>query len=340
MVAGTINKPDQGECRMRTLKILLSLSLAVGLFACEKKDDEARKEIDKGTASASAPKGKKSVDVTADEIVVKLVEAGAEPRKPLRYQFKAGRKDKLVMDMKMSMTLAMGGASQPETVLPISRTTMQINSVSVSPEGNLKYEFEVTDAVVTDKNGALPIVVSTMETELKKTVGMSGWAIVTPRGFTEDAEINVPEGASPQLHQMVDNLRQQIRQLSSPLPEEPVGIGAKWEVTMPLNTDALKLIQTASYELKTLEGTTGKLGIQVAQTAKPQQMNLPNMPPGTKTTLTSLKTKASGTANFDLTQPVPKSELSLATNMKMNVSAQGQSSDVTTDMKIDIKIHP
>jgi len=316
------------------MRISHAIWLCLFVFAitgCEKKDSDAR---DEKVAKKSAPQ-----EEQATEIQVKLLEAGSEPRQALRYKFKAGRKDKLVMDMKMTMAMS-GAFNQPEMVLPVARTTMEINSVSVSNEGDLRYEFKVTDATVPDKESANPMMVQTMETELKKTVGMSGWAVVTPRGFTKDAEISVPAGASQQLKQLVDNLRQQVKQLSSPLPEEPVGVGAKWNVIMPLNTDALKLTQTAEYKLTNFEGNKGKLKIQVAQHAKKQKMNLPNLPPGSSATLKSLKTEASGNAEFDLTQPVPKSDMKLATKMDMQVNAQGQSQNIITDMKIDIKIHP
>jgi hypothetical protein len=325
---------------MRILKMSLMVLLTLSLVYCEKKDTETAPKTDKKIAKTTDSKPDTGAVAVAEKLSVKLEEAGAEPRSKLRYKFQAGRKDKLVMDMKMSMAMSMGSIKQPETVLPVARTTMDIDSQSVSPEGNLKYTFKVSSAEVVDEKGASPLVVQTMQTELKKTVGMSGWAIVTPRGFTEDAEINVPDGASQQLQQMIDNLRQQLKQLSSPLPEEPVGIGAKWKVTMPLNTDALKLVQTADYELTELKGNNGKLAIKVSQFAKKQSMKLPNLPPGTSAMLNSLKTKASGSATFDLTLPVPKSNLSLATSMAMTIKAQGQTQDVTTDMKIDIEIHP
>ena len=317
---------------MRLKSVTMILMVLVAVTGCEKKQ-EASKTGETASAATEAP-------ASADKITVKLLEAGAEPRQQLRYKFAAGRKDTLMMDMEMAIALEMAGMRQPEMKLPIMRMSMGIDSKNVSADGNLRYEFSLDSTEVLEGAGVNPMVASSMKTELEKMKGMTGWAVVTPRGFTQDAEVNVPPNAGQQVQQVIDNMRQQIRQMSSPLPEEAVGKGAKWVVTMPMDTPALKLTQTAEYELVELEGSKGKLNVKLVQNAPAQNMNVPNLPPGASARLNSLKSDGSGTISFDLTVPVPQSDIKAKMDMHTTIRAQGQQQDMKMNMKMNVKIWP
>ena len=53
---------------------------------------------------------------------------------------------------------------------------------------------------------------------------------------------------------MLDLLKDVFIQLVTPLPEEAVGVGAKWEVKAPVQSHSIKIDQTANYELVSVEG--------------------------------------------------------------------------------------
>lgn len=292
---------------------------------------------------AKAPEGgapATPVAAPVTETKVEMIDAGAEPRQALRYKFAAGRKDVLLMDMDMAMAIKAGTMEQPEMQLPRMRMTMEVDSKELTPDGNLKYGFNLTTVELVEDPAANQMLVQALKGEITKMQGLNGTAEVTPRGFTKQADIKVPEGAGQQVQQMLDNMQQQIRQMSAPLPEEPVGVGARWKVVMPIELPLIKMQQTATYELTSIQGDTGEFKIVLEQNAPPQTMTIPNLPAGAKADLKALESKASGTIQFDLTKIVPRSDLTTNVRTVMAVDAGGQAQELTMSMRVGIKIAP
>ena len=226
---------------------LRSLGLAVGMLlfivGCGNKESEDSKGNGDSKVGAAPQNSDNTLVPTADGVIspktdavihpktdggggkptVKLLNPGAEPRTALRYKFQANRTDDMVMEMNMAMAIQIGAQKQPETQIPVTRTTMIIDSKDVSPEGDLHYEFELQQVEVLPKPGANPAVVDAMKQQMNSMQGLSGSATVTSRGFTKDVEIKIPPGVSPQIRQFMDNMKQSISQMSAPLPKEPVG---------------------------------------------------------------------------------------------------------------------
>ncbi|WP_198104591.1 DUF6263 family protein, partial [Clostridioides difficile] len=74
-----------------------------------------------------------------------------------------------------------------------------------------------------------------------------------------------PQGASPQTEQMLEQIRQQTRDIAAPFPEEEVGKGAKWERTTKAENAGQKAQQKETYTLVDLTGDTGKIEFVVVQ---------------------------------------------------------------------------
>jgi hypothetical protein len=302
------------------ITILISLGLAVCMLmfmaGCGKTESE---ESDGGAKTT-----------------VKLLDPGAEPRTALRYKFQANRTEKLVMETSMAMAMEIGDQKQPETQVPITQMTMTIDSKEVSPEGNLHYEFELEQVEVLPKPGANPAMINAMKQKTSSMQGMSGSATVTSRGFTKDTEIKLPPGIDPQMKQSIDNMKQSMNQMSAPLPEEPVGRGARWQVTMPVETPAVKLTQVATYTLLEIQGDRVKFDFTIKQSALPQEIHTPGAAPGVKVLLESLKSSGKGTVELQMTNLVPTSNMNMTTTNV--VSANNQK--LKTTMQFGMKIHP
>jgi hypothetical protein len=344
----TGNKPS---IRLQTITtstrfVLLLLIVCVLLFAfgCGKKEKPQEPEnsndstvtpTSQDTDKSTSSQAEDVVPLTADsdtEVVVKLLDPGARPRSPLRYKFQAGRTETMVMEMKMSTAMEMGGQKAPETKSPPSEMTMTIESKEVSPQGDLRYEFKLKKADVIPDPNANPMMVGAMKQSLNSMVGMNGTVTVTSRGFTKDTDIKMPDGINPQVAQSMGNMHQSMSQMSAPFPAEPVGIGGRWQVSMPLETNGMKIKQTATYELVEIRGDKVKFNVTIKQTADPQEMSMP----GTKVSLESLKSSGNGTVETTLTDLVPTSNIDITTNGV--VSTNNQKINSTT--RIAMKIHP
>jgi len=338
----TSNNPpvsfQTGAISVRLLSLWLAVCVILFASGCGKSEpEEPESNNDSQVTTTSQADGVVSPDIGAGtEIVVKLLDAGAQPRKALRYKFQAGQSETMVMVMNTSMAMEMGDQKRPETKIPTTQMTMTLESKEVSPQGHLRYEFKMDKADVLDDPGANPMMVNAMKQSMNSLVGMSGWATVTPRGFTTDAEIKMPDGIDPVTEQAMDSTKQSMTQMSAPLPAEPVGKGARWQVSMPLETNGMKIVQTATYELLEVQGDKVKFDVEITQSAESQEMNMPGTPPGTKISLESLTTSGKGTVELQMTDLVPTSNVNMTTTNV--VSANNQK--IKTTMKIGMKFYP
>lgn len=267
---------------------------------------------------------------------VELLDPGAEPRTALRYIFQANRTEKMVMEMSMAMARESGDQKQPETQMPATRMTMTIDCKEVTPEGDLHYEFELVQVEVLPEPGTDPAVVDAMKQQMSSLQGLSGSATVTSRGFSKDAEINPPPGIDPQVRQFMDNMKQSMNQMSAPFPEEPVGRGARWQVTTPVETPALKLTQIATYTLLEIQGDKVKLDVAIKQSTPRQEIDTPGAAPGEKVSLESLNSSGTGTVELQMTNLVPTSNINVTTTSVISVGNQR----IKTTMRMGMKIHP
>ncbi len=269
------------------------------------------------------------------QITVTLLESGAEPRTVLRYKFQPNRTERMVMQTDMAMAIEMGALKRPEKQLPSTRMTMAIDSKEVSPEGELHYEFTLEQTEVVPNPGDNPLTINAIRKQMHTMLGVRGSATATSRGFSTDVNINIPRGAGPKVRQLIDDLKQSMTRMLAPLPDEPVGRGAVWQVTTPIETPAMKFTQVATYTLLEIQGDAVKLDVQITQSAPPQESRPIGGAPDATVMLESFDTSGSGTVELQMTNVVPTSTLTLTTT-----SVFSSDQRVTTTMRIWATIEP
>ena len=269
------------------------------------------------------------------QITVTLLESGAEPRTVLRYKFQANRTERMVMQTDMAMAIEIGSLKRPERQLPSTRMTMAIDSKEVSPEGELHYEFTLEQTEVVPNPGDNPLTINAIRKQMHTMLGVRGSATATSRGFSTDININIPRGAGPKVRQLIDDMKQSMTRMLAPLPDEPVGRGAVWQVTTPIETPAMKFTQVATYTLLEIQGDAVKLDVQITQSAPPQESRPIGGAPGTTVMLESLETSGSETVELQMTNVIPTSTLILTTT-----SVFSSDQRVTTTMRIWATIEP
>jgi hypothetical protein len=260
--------------------------------------------------------------------VVKVTDAGSGPKKQLRFTAKKGLSRSMVMTMKMGMAMSMGANSMPMTVLPTMKLTMDMKVTEVSAAGDIKYTFALKQPEVIAEKGMPAAMVDAMKNASKGMAGLTGYAVVTSRGFTKEADIKVPADADPQMKQLMDSIKQSLYQISAPLPEEAVGVGAKWDTIMQLTQNGMTLDQTATNELVDLKGDSGKLKLTLKQSAKPQKVTVNGM----AVNVLSLNSNGTGETNLDFTRLVPsQASVTMHSDLKMEASGQkvGMQMDLT-----------
>jgi hypothetical protein len=276
-------------------------------------------------------------DAAESGVKIKLLEPGGEPRQVLRLHPKAGDKQTLNMTLKMTMGMKLGEMENPPMKLPAMVMTMEVTVKDVSPQGDISSELVMTDASVADEPGVLPQVAETMKSSLGNLKGLTGTGLTSNRGVNKGTEINLPAGADPQVRQAMDQMKDSVANLSSPLPEEAIGAGAKWEVTMPLKSQGMSINQTTTYELVSLKEDHLNTKVSINQTAPKQKVQSPTMP-NLKLDLLKMSGTGTGELSFNLAQLLPASgAITSHTDLLMGVGAGAQQQ--TMSMKMDIDLH-
>jgi hypothetical protein len=169
--------------------------------------------------------------------------------------------------------------------------------------------------------------------------GVAGKGTLSSRGVSLSTDIKAPEGADPQVNQFVDQMKETMSHVSTPLPEEPVGAGAKWEVKMPVKSQGITLSQTETFQLVSMEGEHGTAKTTISQTASRQKIDNP-MVPGSKVDLTKMTGNGTSEGTFDLERILPpEASVQFHSEMMTTMTTSNAGQKQTMDVKMDMNLH-
>jgi hypothetical protein len=162
---------------------------------------------------------------------------------------------------------------------------------------------------------------------------------MSDHGIVKGVEMKLPATADPQLKQTLDQMKESFTSSSTPLPEEAVGPGAKWEYQTRLKSQGMTIDQTINYELVSREGDRLTLRSILTQNAASQKIQNPAMP-GLKVDLEKMTGTGTGSSTFDLARIMPLTG-TLAEKMEvvmgMNAGQQKQDMNMKMDMTVTLE---
>ncbi len=290
------------------------------------------------TTASQAPeaRGEAPAAAQASTLQVKLLEAGAEPRKMLRLHPKPGDKQTLSLTMKMVGETEVGGVETPPMKMPGIRMTLDSTVQKVSDNGDITYQIVMGDTSVIEEPGERPEVAEAMKAAFAGGKGLSGTGTVSSRGFGTGVEFKAPAG-NPLTRQFMDQMKELFTQLVIPVPEEAVGPGARWEVKMPIKAQGMTIDQTATYQLVSFDGERITIKSVMVQHAANQKVQNPAMP-GVKMNLTKMVGNGSAEWTFDLTHVLPIAGTSNDhSETSLTMSMGGQQQAMTTKMDVTLQ---
>jgi hypothetical protein len=302
-----------------------------GCGAAAKKEPQAPQAPQTAAPAAERPAGE-------DDLRLELLDPGAEPRAPLRYKFRVGQPEKMIMDMQMDMTMNPPGQNKISIVMPTMQFTSTIEPKSVTPEGDLDYTFTTDKADLLDDRPLPAEVRNKVASELKLIIGLKGEGVVTSRGLTKRAEYDIPPGVSPQVAQMIENMKQSLRQIATPFPLEPVGIGARWKTTSTIKSKVFNFVQIATFSLVSLKGNHATLQVQIEQRAPAQVVKMDGVPADVKTSLDSYQGRGAARPVLDLDHLVSKVESEVEVHARFKAEQGTESATFGNDLKLKLKI--
>ncbi|HYG22171.1 MAG TPA: hypothetical protein VEH04_05250 [Verrucomicrobiae bacterium] len=267
---------------------------------------------------------------------VKLLAPGAEPRQVLRLQPKPGDVQKVGMTMTFDISMEMGAAPAQSIKTPPMDMTVEVTVKSVAENGDIEFESVISEVSMRDDPSVPSQVTDAMKGSVEGVRGISTSGTLSSRAISKHLEVKTSGNVNPQVQQTVDQIKEVLANLTLPLPEEPVGIGARWEVRSPLKSQGITINQVTTQELTAMEGSRVTLSTRVSQTAGRQKITNPGMP-SMQMDLEKLTGAGSGTGVMDLVRLLPlsgNSKSHLEMNMSMNAGGQRQ----TMKMKMDIAL--
>ncbi|HEX8108637.1 MAG TPA: hypothetical protein VF516_12975, partial [Kofleriaceae bacterium] len=179
---------------------------------------------------------------------VVLIQPGAPPLAPLRYQLTRGAtvQSRLVSDVDVQ---------SPELRARMPSQVIDLETVveDVLASGDARLRITVTGADLRDRPGAASTDVVRAQTAALRGVVIT--ETVAPDGKISDARALA--GASPdKLHRELDVLLQTLARVATRLPAEPVGIGATWRERRTLPEGGIRAVSEITYTLTARTGTT------------------------------------------------------------------------------------
>jgi hypothetical protein len=274
----------------------------------------------------------------AEGPIVKLLEQGASPRQELRVVPAKGSKQSSLMTMKIDQTMIMSGRKLPTTPTPAIQFAIDVVITDVATNGDVTMNYEYPKFEIIDESNKPSPAKAMMATMLKSMEGLSGSATISNRGFTRKSEMTLPPDVEPRIKAVMSSMNESMSRMSSPLPEEPVGGGAKWSVTQLIESNGMKIKQTSVHTLKEINGSVVDIAIEVTQTADAQEIKAPGMPPGVTTKLLSLESTGEGIMQFQGTVLFPVSTLKFESKMGMETIAGGQTIPMQVEMTMEMQV--
>ena len=267
-----------------------------------------------------------------------MLKMGAEPRRTLRLHPKVGDKCTATMTMNLEMEMALGGADSQKMKLPAMNLTMETTVKTVSPQGDCGYESVTTAVGVAEDSGATPEMADAMKTTLGGLKGVTVLGTLTHRGIMKGTELKATEDLNPQARQAMEQMKDAFANAGVLLPEEAVGVGAKWEVKQQIKSQGMLIDQTSVFELVSMAGDRITAKTTLTQAAENQQITNPAAP-DMKIELIKLASTGTGEITTDLRMLTPaRAEIKMNNESKMAMGGGDQKTEMSMKMGINIKL--
>ncbi len=222
-----------------------------------------------------------------------VLEEGMEPQLPLRYAIAEGSTTTSTMQVSVSSMTTTTSEGEAFTNAPRLRFVISTGPAMKLPNGNTRLNVEIVDAQAIMPDGAVSEIQSDYEKSASLLRDVGGWIEVDDRGIVQRSELN-QAAKNPDLPaRLLMTLIQARSSLARVvLPDQPVGIGGRWEARKRIESFGFELQQIDRYRLDDRAGDDLKLSVEIAESAPVQTVTFEQS--GTTFELESLSVTARG----------------------------------------------
>jgi hypothetical protein len=228
------------------------------------------------------------------------------------------------MAMDMAVSVKVKGQSAPQMPMPRMTMTFDTNVKDKNAAGESQVDSRLT-ATSVDPSGAQQEQMARAlrpQIDAMKGLGMVYW--VNPKGRVRDVKLDIPAGVPAAAQQIMGGMSQSFESMVTPLPADPVGVGARWQVVSRMATGGADILQSAIYTLKSRSGNRATLAVTLTQLAANDTIHTAQMPAGMSAKIKTFTSGGTGTTNIDLKSVAPEGgAMSLKTAMDIAVQGAG-----------------
>jgi hypothetical protein len=276
---------------------------------------------------------------TGGQPIVKLLEPGADPRTDLSYALTKGSSQKMVMAMDMAVGIKSKGQTVPQMAMPRMTMGFDTSTADRNPAGEFKIDSRLTSASVDPNGGQQEQMARALRPQIEamKGLGMAYW--VNPKGHVHDVKLDMPPGIPPAAHQIMNGMSQSFESMVTPLPVEPVGVGARWQVVSRLATGGADILQSAVYTLKSRGPSRAVLDVTLVQLAASDTIHTAQMPAGMSAKVKSFNSSGTGGTQVDLKSVAPEGgTMALKTAMEISVQSAGAGEESAVETSTTVTV--
>lgn len=237
-----------------------------------------------------------------------LIAPGAAPREPLRYTLAPGVTQHLTTTKLRSRRLA-DGTWGPATDLPAITVGFAV-TVEADKPAQLR---ALTPKVAKPSPEADAYLASWRELEGHQ-LGMP----IDARGRL--GKLTTDETDENRRDATLDDLAQRLLVTIVPLPDEPVGIGAKWRSVTILRQRPALVKQTATYTLRARTAKSWKIDVEIQRVGEEQVVTSPDLPEDAAANILAVGRKLEGTVTVIPGALFPTGKLSVDSIIHMRIA--------------------
>lgn len=271
------------------------------------------------------------------DLGVRVMEQGAEPRRALRYDPLPEANETMAARITSATFMVDGEREFPTAEEPDVKLTMTVTAKEPELGRTLVLEYMIVEAELTPRPGAQRMLIAIMREQLQamKTLGfrLRGDA----RGLSMEITTQHNEETGPLLTERLRREAERLRLGVIPLPEEPVGVGAVWQLQSRVRDEGVMYEEIAEYTLRAFDGDQLLIDLSIVRVADRQTLETglqldadadveipPALRQAMRPRLLRAEVMGEGKAKVDLRQPARNElRLSLSHSRTMEVVTEG-----------------
>jgi hypothetical protein len=262
------------------------------------------------------------------KIELSLLTPGAEPRTEMRLRAVPETRQDVRMGVVAKMEFV--GAEKQQTI-PTRQVNLQaaVRSKEVKDAGVTSFEVILSAARMQADGDIPPEVLDKENSTFQMMTGAVFAATIDGRYLTREATVSAPPGATREIRSGLEEMKDAFTETDLILPEEAIGIGARWQVRQSKITNGLTVNKLVVHELVAVADSVLTIKSTGTETSTKQKAPA-SLFPGLKADQVEYRGSSLEDVTLDLTKIMPiKSIQTAKSELVMYIKAGKESATLT-----------